>query len=59
MTRTVNGTISVTGKAGGLPDRQPAEEFCVGHDNRVPLDKYDCVARFTGSIELLKVVAGQ
>lgn len=59
MTLLVDGEPVATGKAGGLLDRQPAEDFCVGHDNRVPLDKYDGTARFTGSIEQLKVVAGQ
>ena len=34
-------------------------DFCVGHDNRVPLDAYDGKARFAGSIEHLKVVTGK
>jgi len=46
------------GKAGGLIDRQPMKDFCVGHDNRVPLDSYDGKTRFAGAIEKLKVVTG-
>jgi arylsulfatase A-like enzyme len=59
MTLAVNGKPAAAGKAGGLIDRQPMEDFCVGHDNRVPLDAYDGETRFAGSIEQLKVVAGK
>ena len=45
MTLAVNGKPAAKGKAGGLIDRQPVEDFCVGHDNRVPLDVYDGKAR--------------
>ena len=59
MTLSINGKPAATGKAGGLIDRQPMEDFCVGHDNRVPLDSYDGMTRFAGSIEKLKVVTGK
>ena len=58
MTLTVNGRTTATGKASGTLDRQPQEDFCVGHDNRVPLDAYDGKTRFAGCIEKLKVVTG-
>jgi hypothetical protein len=59
MTLSVDGKPAAKGKAGGLIDRQPVEDFCVGHDNRVPLDAYDGAARFAGSIEHLKVRTGK
>ena len=59
MTLSVDGKPAAEGKAGWLIDRQPMEDFCVGHDNRVPLDAYDGKARFAGSIEHLKVVTGK
>jgi arylsulfatase A len=59
MTLAVNGKPVAKGKAGGLIDRQPMEDFCVGHDNRMPLDAYDGKTRFAGSIEQLKVLTGK
>ena len=48
-----SGKPGATGKAGGTLGRQPQEDFCVGHDNRVPVDSYDGKTRFVGSIENL------
>ncbi len=59
MTLSINGRPAAEGNAGGLIDRQPMEDFCVGHDNRVPLDAYDGKTRFSGSIEHLKIAAGK
>jgi arylsulfatase A len=59
MTLSVDGKPAATGKAGGLLDRQPAEAFCVGHDDQMPLDPYDGKSAFAGSIEQLKVVTGE
>lgn len=59
MSMTVNGKAAATGKAGGVIGRQPMEDFCVGHDNKVPLDDYDGQTRFAGSIEQLKVITGK
>jgi len=58
MTLSIDGKPAATGKAG-LLDRQPMEDFCVGHDNRVSLDDYDGKAMFSGSIDELKVVTGK
>jgi arylsulfatase A-like enzyme len=58
MTLTLNGQPAATGKAGGLLTRQPQEDFCVGHDNGVPVTDYGVATRFEGSIERLKVVTG-
>jgi arylsulfatase A-like enzyme len=59
MTLSINGKPAATGSAGGLLGRQPMEDFCVGHDNRMPLDGYDGKTRFSGSIEQLKVRTGK
>ena len=55
MTLTVNGKTAATGKAGGLIARQPAEDFCVGHDDGRPVGEYDGAAKFEGTIENLKL----
>lgn len=59
MMLSVDSKPAAKGKTGGLIGRQPAEDFCVGHDNRVPLDAYDGKTRFAGSIENLKVWSGK
>jgi len=60
MTLLVDGNSVATGKAGGLLERQPMEAFCVGHDDRMPLDSsYDGKPKFTGSIEHLQVTTGK
>ena len=47
-----------TGKAGGVLPRQPAEDFCVGHDSQAVIDTYDGAKLFDGVIEHVKVVVG-
>jgi len=54
ITLAINGRTAATGRAGGTLGRQPQEEFCVGHDNRVPLDDYDGKSRFDGALSDLK-----
>ncbi|MCB1225116.1 MAG: sulfatase [Verrucomicrobiales bacterium] len=51
---TVNGEV-VTGRCEGLLGRQPAEDFCVGFDDRITVDDYDGKARWKGEIRGLKV----
>jgi arylsulfatase A-like enzyme len=58
MTLTINGAAVATGKAAGLIARQPAEDFCVGHDNGRPVADYDGAVKFDGAIENLKVTTG-
>jgi hypothetical protein len=55
MTLTLDGKSVASGKADGPPGRQPVENFCVGHDDKVPVDDYDGKARFNGSIRSLKI----
>ncbi|WP_338030244.1 sulfatase/phosphatase domain-containing protein [Fimbriiglobus ruber] len=55
MTLTVGEQAGVTGKAPGSVPRQPAEDFCVGHDNGQPVARYPDVKPFKGKITDLKV----
>jgi arylsulfatase A-like enzyme len=57
MTLTVNGAAVAAGKAPGLLGRQPAEDFCVGHDAAKPVTAYAAIAPFKGTIINLKVRA--
>jgi hypothetical protein len=58
-----DGTLSLrvadqpaaTAKGPGLLSRQPAEDFCVGHDNRKPVTAYTAKAAFQGRIMDLRV----
>lgn len=57
MTLLVDGKPAASGKAPGLIAVQPAEDFCVGHDNGRPVGDYDGKALFQGVIANLKVTA--
>jgi arylsulfatase A len=55
MSLQVNDAPAVTGKAPGLIPKQPAEEFCVGHDSLKPVTNYGGTEPFHGSITELKI----
>jgi arylsulfatase A-like enzyme len=55
MTLTLNDAVVATGKAPSLLQRQPAEDFCVGHDNAKPVTEYAAKDPFKGTIRSLKV----
>ncbi|MEI7731174.1 MAG: sulfatase [Verrucomicrobiota bacterium] len=55
MTLSLNGKLVATGKAESLIARQPQENFCVGHDDKVTVGDYDGKTLFQGTIENLKV----
>ncbi|HEV7403262.1 MAG TPA: hypothetical protein VGO11_10060, partial [Chthoniobacteraceae bacterium] len=55
MTLQVNDQPAVTGKAPGLIPKQPAEDFCVGHDNGNPVTNYGGAEPFRGRIKELKI----
>lgn len=57
MTLTVGDQKPVTGKAGGMIPRQPAEDFCVGFDSGQPVAKYSKGKKFEGKITGLKVTS--
>jgi arylsulfatase A-like enzyme len=55
MTLTVGDAKPVTGKARGVVPRQPAEDFCLGHDNGAPVANYSKGKPFEGKITELKL----
>jgi arylsulfatase A-like enzyme len=55
MTLTVGDQPAVTGRAPGLVPRQPAENFCVGHDDGRPVADYPRARPFRGTITGLAV----
>jgi arylsulfatase A len=57
ITLTVGEQAAVTEKAPGLIPRQPAEDFCLGHDNGQPVANYSKGKPFEGKITELKVTS--
>jgi hypothetical protein len=55
MTLAVGAQAVATRKASGVVPRQPAEDFCLGHDNEQPVANYSKVKPFQGKITELKV----
>ncbi len=45
----------VTGQAGKLLARQPQEDFCLGHDNGMPVAAYTGKGAFQGRFTGLKI----
>jgi hypothetical protein len=56
MSLSINEGDQATGKAARLIPRQPAENFCVGHDDARPVTEYTSKERFRGSIQQLQVL---
>jgi arylsulfatase A-like enzyme len=57
MKLSVVGQDAVTGKAKGALPRQPAEDFCVGHDNGKPVGVYGKLIVLQGAISGLSVTS--
>jgi hypothetical protein len=55
MKLVVAGQDAVSGKAKGALPRQPAEDFCVGHDNGKPVGLYGKPDALQGSVSALNV----
>lgn len=55
MGLAVNGQTVASGQAPRLLPRQPAEDFCVGHDNAQPVTAYTAKEPFAGTLTELKV----
>jgi arylsulfatase A-like enzyme len=55
MKLSVVGQDAVTGKAKGALPRQPAEDFCVGHDTAKPVGLYGKLIVLQGAISGLSV----
>jgi len=53
--KLVVGQEAVGGKAKGLLPRQPAEDFCIGHDNGKPVGLYGKLIALQGMISGLSV----
>lgn len=52
---SLNGVEPVTGKSQGLLTRHPQEDFCLGHDNRNPVDDEAPGGAFGGKISGVRV----
>ena len=55
---SLNDAEAFTGKSRGLLASHPMEDFCLGHDNRNPLDDQAPNQRFNGKISAVRVVVG-
>ncbi len=55
MSLAIDGRTVAQGKGPELISRQPVEDFCVGHDNRMAVGDYTPPARFTGTVRNLKI----
>ena len=55
MKLVVAGQDAVAGKAKGTLPRQPAEDFCVGHDNAKPVGLYGELKPLQGAVSGLAV----
>ena len=55
MKLVVVGQEAATGKAKGVLPRQPAEDFCIGHDNGKPVGLYGKLIALQGMISGLSV----
>jgi hypothetical protein len=57
MKLIVAGQEAATGKSRGLLSRQPAEDFCVGHDTAKPVGVYGKLIVLQGSVSGLSVMS--
>ena len=49
---------STTANSPGLISNQPKEDFCLGHDNKVPVATYTAKGKFEGKINRLAIGLG-
>jgi hypothetical protein len=56
LSLTVNDAAPVRGQAPGLIPRQPAENFCLGHDDAQPVATYTGRENFAGTIQRLQFI---
>ncbi len=59
MTLLINDQTVATGKAAALIPNQPAENFCVGFDDKMPVGNYEGAKHLSGTIENLRVSVGE
>ena len=58
LSLSLNGNPAKTMASSGLLPNHPQEDFCLGHDNRNPLDEQAAAGRFNGKISDVRVVVG-
>ena len=57
LTLQLDQNEPVTAQSPGLIRSQPKEDFCLGHDNKVPVATYTAKGKFEGKIVNVKVTA--
>jgi arylsulfatase A-like enzyme len=57
LTLQLDQNEPITTKGPGLIRSQPKEDFCLGHDNKVPVATYTAKEKFEGKIVNVKVTA--
>lgn len=56
MTVQVDDQSPATAAGPGLITNQPKEDFCIGHDNKIPVGSYRGKGKFEGSITTIKLI---
>ena len=59
MMLAIDGRTVAQAQAPSLISRQPMEDFCVGHEDRVPVWDFGVLVLFVGTIKNLQIAAGQ
>jgi hypothetical protein len=57
LTLQLDQNEPVTASSPGLMRSQPKEDFCLGHDNKVPVANYTAKGKFEGKIVNVKLTA--
>ena len=57
LTLSVNDKVVAQKKGVAFVPRQPAEDFCLGHDNEKPVAIYSAKEPFKGQIKELKITS--
>ena len=55
LSLSINDGAPVTANADGLLSRHPQEDFCIGHDNKNPVDPEAPGGTFSGEIRDLRI----
>jgi arylsulfatase A len=51
----LDSSLPITAKSPGLISGQPKEDFCLGHDNKVPVATYTTKGRFEGKLVNIQI----
>ncbi|MCX6856284.1 MAG: sulfatase [Verrucomicrobia bacterium] len=55
ITLQLDQNLPITANSTGLIPSQPKEDFCIGHDNKVPVTNYTAKGKFEGKITNLVI----